>query len=282
MSLKRHNFGFLEKIVWGWLRTFWAAMILIVINKNDLAYDNAARNPINRQRLHAKDFSLVRGPNSSAGLGRSLTQRAAVEGILPAWPLSCLGTRLTHLGRPILVTDHSPAWFLSCFWFLSPGNKGIVSRVKGCIWPALFDLLFTFSKTRPVRDCSVTSERGKWSGAQVVSWKHRPAQSADGCPDQIPQTPFSNQCDWASGDNSNKMEKVKQMKLMWLDNWKHTTSCPNSHDHLSWRTWSSEKDACQAWQRDTWLWEGNKIEEIQNCRAALQNLDLDASSSVSA
>ena len=109
-------------------------MILIVINKNDLAsaskiqttvhiafgrmlgesekvnyfgsgigklsaHDNAARNPINRQRLHAKDFSLVRGPNSSAGLGRSLTQRAAVEGILPAWPLSCLGTRLTHLGR---------------------------------------------------------------------------------------------------------------------------------------------------------------------------------------
>ena len=68
------------------------------------AHDNAARNPINRQRLHAKDFSLVRGPNSSAGLGRSLTQRAAVEGILPAWPLSCLGTRLTHLG---------PSWSLT-------------------------------------------------------------------------------------------------------------------------------------------------------------------------
>ena len=187
----------------------------------------------------------------------------------PPWP------------APILVTDHSPAWFLSCFWFWAQETKEL--------WAELRDVFdrhsLTCSSLSPRRgqwETEVTSERGKWSGAQVVSWKHRPAQSADGWTDQIPQTPFSNQCDWASGDNSNIMEKVKQMQLMWLNNWKHTTSCPNSHDHLSWRTWSSEKDACQAWQRDTWLWEGNKIEEIQNCRAALQNLDLDASSSVSA
>ena len=143
--------------------------------------NNGTGNVINRQRWQLLSIGRgggymgrisrwSRGPNSSAGLGHWLV--AAVEGILPPWPLMACPPLATHAFASTSPCHHWPLWPLR-----HPGQWPFLS----CCLVSLLDLNFKPQKqermylTYHLPCCplshkwQVTKAMVKWG---VISWKH--------------------------------------------------------------------------------------------------------------